>query len=98
MARLYRAALTDQVDAAIASLTGDRFLLKEILGLGSVTDVGVPQLGMQVRKSGRTTGLTAGTIFDISADVQIGGYPEVVRHFFNQTPIQKGVKRDRLVQ
>lgn len=90
VAHLYRAALTDQVDAAIASLTGDRFLLKEILGLGSVTDVGVPQLGMQVKKSGRTTGLTTGTIVDISADVQIGGYPDGVHTFHNQIHIQNG--------
>lgn len=90
VARLYRTALTNQVDAALARLTGDRFLLKEVLGLGSVTDVGVPQLGMQVRKSGRTTGLTTATIVDISADIQIDGYPDGTHTFNNQILLQDG--------
>jgi hypothetical protein len=90
VARLYRTALTDQVDAAIARLTGDRFLLKEILGFGSVTDLGIPQLGMQVRKSGRTTGLTTGKIVDISATVGINGYPDGAHTFHNQIQISDG--------
>jgi hypothetical protein len=69
VARLHRFALTDEVDAAIARFTGHRFLLKEVLGLGTISEVGTAALGMRERKSGRTTGVTVGMVTDISADV-----------------------------
>jgi hypothetical protein len=88
VARLHRFALTDQVDGAIARLTGDRFLLKDVLGLGAVSEVGSPALGMRVRKAGRTTGVTVGTIADESADISVGGYPDGTRTFHNQIVIE----------
>jgi hypothetical protein len=77
VARLHRFALTDEVDAAIARLTGHRFLLKEVLGLGTISEVGTAELGMLVRKSGRTTGITVGMVTDISADV-LGHHNQIV--------------------
>jgi len=90
VARLHRFALTDEVDAAIARLTGHRFLLRQVLGIGAVWKVGTPGLGMPVRKSGRTTGVTVGTITDESADVDVGGYPDGTRTFHNQILIEDG--------
>ena len=95
VATLYRFALTDEVDCAIARLTGDRFLLKEIFGRGTVTEVTSPQLGMRVRKSGRTTGLTSGVITDESANITIGGYPNGDRDFRNQVIIENGSQVSR---
>ena len=95
VARLHRSVLTSRVDAAIARLTGNRFLLKEVLNLGAVLEMGTHSLGMRVRKSGRTTGVTAGKVVDENADVQIGGYPEGVREFRNQILIENGVVSSR---
>lgn len=72
---LHRVALTRQVDGALARLTGARALLQSNLGLGAVADVAEPLLGMRVRKSGRTTGVTAAVITDPSATVKVCGYP-----------------------
>lgn len=90
MARLHRWALTNEVDAVIARLTGHRFLLKEALGLGAVSEVATARIDMRVRKSGRTTGLTAGTIVDVSADVEVD-YRDLFdepRSFRNQMVIE----------
>ena len=85
---LYRAAMTNQVDGAIARLSGDRFLLKELFGWGHVSSVATPVLGMAVRKSGRTTGITSGVITDIDADISIT-YPDGVnRSLQNQVMIE----------
>ncbi len=90
VARLHRVALTDEVDGAIARLTGDRFLLKQVFGRGTVSQVAAPRLGMRVRKSGRTSGLTSGMITDESADVTVSGYPGGNRSFRNQVIIENG--------
>jgi hypothetical protein len=89
VARLERAALTSRVDAAIARLTGERFLLQVNLELGPVVEAGRAALGMAVRKAGRTTGMTAGTVTDINATVSVGGYPTGVRTFVGQIVVQR---------
>lgn len=95
VATLYRSALTDEVDGAIARLTGDRFLLKEVFGRGFVSEITTPVLGMRVRKSGRTTGLTSGMITDESANITIRGYPNGDRNFRNQIIIENGSQVSR---
>lgn len=90
VATLFRSALTNEVDAAVARLTGDRFLLKQQFGLGSITRSAPPALGMTVRKSGRTTGVTTATITDVSADISVRGYPGGTRAFRNQLVIENG--------
>lgn len=84
VARLFRAALTVHVDAAVAEVTGDRYLIDWISGIGTIDTVGQATLGMRVKKSGRTTGLTIGTVSDISADVTVGGYPGGEQSFRDQ--------------
>lgn len=92
---LYRAAITNQVDGAIARLSGDRFLLKELFGWGPVSSVAVPALGMRVRKSGRTTGITSGVITDIDADIDFT-YPDGVhRSLQHQVMIENGTQVSR---
>jgi hypothetical protein len=63
---------TNQVDGAVAKPTGPDVVSNEILEIGTVTEDTEPELGMAVRKSGRTTGLTTGTIQLLDASVNVG--------------------------
>lgn len=62
------------VDAAVARPITDDVVLDEILEIGIVTGTTPAYLGMPVRKSGRTTGLTSGevTVLDTTVDVSYG--------------------------
>lgn len=73
--RPYRIQQTENlVDAAIARPINTDDVVNEILGIGAITGVQEGELGMQVKKSGRTTGLTNDTIeqIDVSANVSYG--------------------------
>ena len=61
----------NEVDAAVATPWDDS-IKDEILEIGFVTDITEPQLDMRVKKSGRTTGLTEGTITELNVTVQVG--------------------------
>jgi len=72
VARLARAQGGDTIDAAVAFLSNHRFATDEILGLGRVSrQLRPPTLGLEVAKSGRTTGVTFGTIDDVDVDITI---------------------------
>lgn len=73
--RILSLQVTDNlVDAAIARPLDPGLVEDEILELGSITGLGSGSLGMAIRKSGRTTGLTAGEItqVDVTVNVQYG--------------------------
>ena len=59
------------VDAAVARPIRDELVLNEILNIGEISATAPAQLGMQVRKAGRTTGLTTGTISILQATVTV---------------------------
>lgn len=63
------------VDAAVARPLTDQDVLDEILEIGAVAGVKEADVGMAVRKSGRTTGLTSGSIIalDTMVTVNYGG-------------------------
>lgn len=63
------------VDCAVAKPLNNNLIKSEILDIGKVQGVKVPELGMNVKKSGRTTGLTTGSIrvLNVTADVNYGG-------------------------
>ncbi|HCB50126.1 MAG TPA: hypothetical protein DEP47_11540 [Chloroflexi bacterium] len=63
------------VDAAVARPLNDRDILDEILEIGEVSGVEEATIGMAVRKSGRTTSLTNGSIIalDTMVTVNYGG-------------------------
>jgi len=67
---LQRAALNDEVDAAVASHTA-RGHQCSILDIGNVTGTATATVGMAVRKRGRTTGLTYGTVTDVNLSVNV---------------------------
>ncbi len=61
----------NSVDAALAKPANARAIDPEVLGLGRVSGVTEPSLGMEVRKSGRTTGVTEGEITVVDAVVRV---------------------------
>ncbi|HEX2909010.1 MAG TPA: hypothetical protein VHO69_19210, partial [Phototrophicaceae bacterium] len=63
--------LDNAVDAALAKPVDPNMFTGEILNIGLVSGTKAPQLGMTVRKSGRTTGYTEGTINLINATVTV---------------------------
>ena len=63
---------TNTVDAAVARPVDDSTVVDEILEIGVVDGTVPAALGMPVRKSGRTTGLTSGEITVMDATVNVG--------------------------
>jgi hypothetical protein len=88
VASLFRSQLSPDVDAAIAQPVGQRPCIREVLELGVVEFSSRAVLGMTVRKSGRTSGLTEGTVADVSADVDVRGYPSGTASFHDQIVIE----------
>jgi hypothetical protein len=62
------------VDAAVARPLTDADVSDQILGIGTIEGSASADLGMAVKKSGRTTGLTTGEIqqIDVTVSVQYG--------------------------
>jgi hypothetical protein len=62
------------VDAAIARPLNPEDVSDEILQIGTIQGTAAGELGMAIKKSGRTTGLTTGVIeqVDVSVNVQYG--------------------------
>jgi hypothetical protein len=75
-----------EMDAALAALTPARPATTLIAGIGAVTGICPPELGMEVIKSGRTTGVTRGVIDGISASPLIA-YEDGSRSFHDQIHI-----------
>jgi hypothetical protein len=70
--KLKRGGQVNYVDCALALPDNDADLRDDILDIGVPSGVNTnPYLGMPVKKSGRTTGLTTGEITDLYATVQV---------------------------
>jgi hypothetical protein len=83
----------NQVDAAVARPLDDSLIRNDILEIGEVTGTTPPALGMQVQKSGRTTGHTTGeiTVLDTTIDVSYGqGRTARFEHQFLSGPMSQG--------
>jgi hypothetical protein len=74
----------NQVDAAVARPNANADVLDEILEIGVVSGTLPAELGMAVRKSGRTTGLTTGEIIVMEATVTVSYGPGKDAVFENQ--------------
>ncbi len=61
----------NKVDCAIAKPDNPGDVANDILELGTISDIADGQLGMEIKKSGRTTGLTTGTIDQIDVTVRV---------------------------
>lgn len=77
-------ALDNLVDAAIARPLNADDVSDEIMEIGNVNGVVRGELGMEIKKSGRTTGLTTGVIqqVDVTSDVEYG--PGQIARFTDQ--------------
>jgi hypothetical protein len=62
----------NRIDAALAKPVKPEMLNPQILGIGAVKGLGEAKVGMKVIKSGRTTGVTTGTIKAVNVSVQVG--------------------------
>jgi len=91
-ARLTRDAMSVNLDAAVATLTGSRHLLNEQFGLGPVAGVGAWQLGMAVVKSGRGSHITHGHIveFEGMTQMQYGRQGRTIRDVMVIEPVNGG--------
>ena len=90
----------NQVDAAVARPLEDGLILNEILEIGLVSGVVEATLGMAVRKSGRTTGLTTGQIDVVDATVNVSYGTGLIATFENQLvagPMSQGGDSGSLV-
>jgi endonuclease G len=87
VAELKRWRLDSDADAALARLTGARGYTRDILELNPIPGVEDPVLGMNVVKSGRTTGLTEGIIDGVSASLTINYGGGTVQTFHDQIHI-----------
>jgi hypothetical protein len=64
-------AAENLMDAALALPDRPDLVTPEILGIGLPVGVGEPELGQEVQKMGRTTGLTQGMVVQIEAVVNV---------------------------
>jgi len=81
------------VDAAVARPADDSAILDEIQEIGKVSQTIPARLGMPVRKYGRTTGLTTGTVRVLDATITINYFNGCKARFDNQiitTPMSSG--------
>lgn len=71
---IHRQVGENLVDCAIVRPLDDQDVSDEILEIGTIQGLASGELGMAIKKSGRTTGLTTGEIqqVDVTANVQFG--------------------------
>jgi len=81
VAMLTRHAMSVNLDAAVATLIGSRPLIIDQLELGAVRGVGQATLGMELVKSGRTSGVTEGIVSAIhgTAKLTYNGLTRLIR-------------------
>jgi len=72
------------VDAATARPDDPSQISEEILGIGRIGGQGTAELGMRIRKSGRTTGLTVGEIEQVDVTVDVGYGTDRIARFSDQ--------------
>jgi hypothetical protein len=85
--------LVNYIDAALARPADDSAILDEIQSIGKVSQTTPARLGMPVRKFGRTTGLTTGTVKVLDATITINYFNGCQARFERQiitTPMSQG--------
>lgn len=81
VALLTRDGMSVGLDGAVATLTGSRPLVNDQRGLGQVTGIEHAVLGMDVAKSGRTSGVTYGRVTGVegTARIRYGYLDRIIR-------------------
>jgi endonuclease G len=82
VATLTRDAMSANLDAAVATLTGVRQLVNDQVGLGPVQGLTEAKPGMEVVKSGRRTGVTYGRVTGVEgiAMISYGPLDRIIRN------------------
>ena len=81
---VYPQAEENLVDCAIAEPLNQADVKNEILNIGTISGVAEGTLGMSIKKSGRTTGFTTGTIQQIDVTSQVSYGTNKVATFVDQ--------------
>jgi hypothetical protein len=78
--------LNAQIDAAVATLSkpADDYVIAGTISYGAIAGTDTATVGMSVKKCGRTTQATTGTVRSTNATVKVSGYPGGVRTFTDQ--------------
>jgi hypothetical protein len=77
-------ATENRVDAAIARPLDPAQVKREVLEIGAISGLGSGSLGTSIKKSGRTTGLTAGEITQVDVTVNVQYGPGQLAQFSDQ--------------
>lgn len=77
-------AQANEVDAAVAKPTDNSVITGDIIDIGVITGTKPATINLPVRKSGRTTATTNGTITMLNATVDVGYGGSLVATFENQ--------------
>ena len=89
VATLVRDAMSDSMDAAVATLLPGMEFVNYQIDLGGVTGRGLPALDMIVTKSGRTTGVTTGIVDGIGGSgvlINYGGFSRLIKNVIHIVP------------
>ncbi|MFQ3683142.1 hypothetical protein [Roseiflexus sp.] len=89
VATMTRHSMRQNIDAAVATLTGDRTLINDQLDIGPVSGVALPRLGMRVIKSGRTTRVTEGIVTGVEGQARLwyGSMQRTIQHVMTIVPV-----------
>ncbi len=82
--KLYKENRGNLVDCALAKPVNNSQVSNEIMGIGKVKGVVDPEVGMVVKKSGRTSGITKSKIKLTSTTIQVRMSPSEVAVFHDQ--------------
>ena len=95
--QIARATLSANVDGAVIAIDAGRANACTIAEIGNVAGTKVATLGANVRKRGRTTGLTFGSIDGIAASVNVNYGPSIgTRLLSNQVSVRADTTRNPL--
>lgn len=98
--RFFKNEGSNLVDCALARPSSDQAVSNDIIGVGQVQGVKEAAVGMKVQKSGRSSGLTNGSVVAIGSSVSVNMGDSEVAVFDNQfvtTPISKSGDSGSLV-
>lgn len=92
VAHLTRDAMSADIDAAVATLSGTRRLVNDQLGLGPIRGLARAELGVQVVKSGRTSAITHGQVTGVAGVTRLtySGVQKLIRQVISVDPVFEG--------
>lgn len=68
---LRRSQFTNLVDAAVARPIKKDAMVPEVMEIGAITGMAEPTVGLKVRKSGRTSGLSNGEVLAVQTSIRV---------------------------